>query len=1490
MSRVSSSLSITSLSKQQTKAIATGGNTGKAKILMQLIEQLKKERNEYEKTNQHLMQNTRLICEENQKIRDEIINRKAYYENMLDRCSKSTKTLETEFDRSKKVSKIYHFYKKQAGNPQPTNTESCLITEEMKRYDQEISDTEKSATQLISKFSESEKNLYYYQILLSLNSRLTNINRLFEKEAQNCISTNDSNPQLFKRSRLNRLRQKIGQGDEIKRELSLLDEDAEDEKLASTKKALNDISINFDRCLSIYNEILLISKKRTMIDELDFDDTSYEGSSRSSSRASQKPSSKLSRKKPIEITLDEKVVSSVPKSFSLEDEVDELRRIVGNEGFGYLNGSEREEQYRRMQSLFVPGKFTAYGYDESTDSEKENSQKEDNHSEQQNSDDHQEEETHHVDDNQEEEEDAQEVGDHQEEEDMQQANDCQEEEEMQQAEDCQEEEESRENDGQPAANELEHQEDEDACKGDKSPQQGSASKAGKSRKKHKKKLIKIRRQKVSKQDVAVQAFNSMKSVPITKPKQTKKDDTVQPPQPDTKQAEVNKPVSISILEKLEQKSEQESDQKAGIDNIEKQNLTESDKEKKNILESNSEKHASASALQPLLGDPTKDEETKPFKRTIGNEVITEFLLDESKEESDKANMSESDKANFLDFSTDSYNLEESATSVAYEVGYDSQPRQHNRTLGNVITSEFQLEDLEEDSDAADTEAEQMNQEDVNQESEHECPKQAPDASRSLLVHPIRSRPNNDSKSYLKNVEEEATASEYQLNGYEGLSEKASTSNQILVSDHSQKVSDQKKKESLSLLVHPPKDCPRPDPKRSLKSAEHCTTASEYQLNEFDALSDKISNSNQVLISDHSQKVDTSKSEHSEKVQQNRVSFSILMNQPKISKLSGSRQSKDESDEDALSDCILTETDESEAPVKTQKFFLNNQPELCTDTESELSEKDDVSDISEYVSNETDDESDYPIRTKKFFLQPPPELSSETESEQPQMSDSFKTSVSRLIHSQKDQEQETPGVEKKLMTGGLLLDLEDVSEPEEAPQSNNFGIAAKPAETPKPKLPVQQKPKPEELPRAKLTGQQKPTETPKPKPTETSKSKPAETSKSKPTEAPKPKPIETPKSKPAEVSKPKPAETPKPKLPEQPKPKPEELPRAKPTEQPKQVEQAKSKPVRKPKPNSDDQPRQNLEELAKASQQAVQEAIALLLADKKRSSVNSGKRQIPEHLLLDLEEDPTPTKPRKIELFTKPKPKPAEQPIPQPAEQAQPAEEKKPELPKAETKTSDNKRTSFNLPIHPPKAKKQPRKSTYDPSIFCTPMNDLYGLYDDDLMNDKEKVPITVTLKDIELEGLDSSTPDKAIINRRLVKQKRSDEQRSHSQKGSRNEPKLEANGNSEVVCRFNAFTAPSTARRDKQASPRSKSGLSDVNSNPKKESLLDKAQKAHKCQAVKPKTIQKSKPKYRTNAGKKGNKKDESKQEDKSAKKFYNDMTNKLPSVLMLSNLCCLSE
>ncbi|KAK8838026.1 hypothetical protein M9Y10_035973 [Tritrichomonas musculus] len=221
-----------------------------------------------------------------------------------------------------------------------------------------------------------------------------------------------------------------------------------------------------------------------------------------------------------------------------------------------------------MQSLFVPGKFTARQYEESTDSEKENCQKEYNHSEQQNSDDHQEEEeTHQVDDNQEE-EDVQEVGDHQEEEDVQQANDCQEDEEMQQAEDCQEEEESRENDGQPAANELGQQEDEDAYKGDKSPQHGSASKAGESRKKHKKKLIKIRRQKVSKQDAAVQAFNSMISVPTTKPK---KDDTVQP---DPKQAEVNKPLSISILEKLEQKSEQESDQKAAIDNIEKKNILE----------------------------------------------------------------------------------------------------------------------------------------------------------------------------------------------------------------------------------------------------------------------------------------------------------------------------------------------------------------------------------------------------------------------------------------------------------------------------------------------------------------------------------------------------------------------------------------------------------------------------------------------------------------------------------------------------------------------------------------------------------------------------------------------------------------------------------------------------------------------------------------------------------------------------------------------------
>mgnify|MGYP007031306244 CR=1 FL=1 len=98
------------------------------------------------------------------------------------------------------------------------------------------------------------------------------------------------------------------------------------------------------------------------------------------------------------------------------------------------------------------------------------------------------------------------------------------------------------------------------------------------------------------------------------------------------------------------------------------------------------------------------------------------------------------------------------------------------------------------------------------------------------------------------------------------------------------------------------------------------------------------------------------------------------------------------------------------------------------------------------------------------------------------------------------------------------------------------------------------------------------------------------------------------------------------------------------------------------------------------------------------------------------------------------------------------------------------------------------------------------------------------------------------------------------------------------VCKFDLFTAPSTARKGRPAS-----ASSNVKSKTKTKqaSLLDSTQKAQKYQAIKPKTTPKNTSKYnennRTNAG---NHINQINKEDRSPKRFYNEMTERLPTVL----------
>ncbi|KAK8841570.1 hypothetical protein M9Y10_027194 [Tritrichomonas musculus] len=78
--------------------------------------------------------------------------------------------------------------------------------------------------------------------------------------------------------------------------------------------------------------------------------------------------------------------------------------------------------------------------------------------------------------------------------------------------------------------------------------------------------------------------------------------------------------------------------------------------------------------------------------------------------------------------------------------------------------------------------------------------------------------------------------------------------------------------------------------------------------------------------------------------------------------------------------------------------------------------------------------------------------------------------------------------------------------------------------------------------------------------------------------------------------------------------------------------------------------------------------------------------------------------------------------------------------------------------------KKPFVSHYDPSIFYTPMHKAADVPCKPVHNRvKYQIKLTVTLKDIGLEGLDSSSPDKPYQARQREQQRK---QEKRSQKSS----------------------------------------------------------------------------------------------------------------------------
>ena len=137
-------------------------NNRQVENLKQKISELEKEKKEYLKANHHLTQNTQRIYLQNKILKDAINERAVFYEQVLSKFFRSTRTLQTASDNNQKMSKIYQEYKSKVSSTQKSSKNS-VFNEKIEKIDQELKNIQKNASDLIQKFYESEKKIFDYK-------------------------------------------------------------------------------------------------------------------------------------------------------------------------------------------------------------------------------------------------------------------------------------------------------------------------------------------------------------------------------------------------------------------------------------------------------------------------------------------------------------------------------------------------------------------------------------------------------------------------------------------------------------------------------------------------------------------------------------------------------------------------------------------------------------------------------------------------------------------------------------------------------------------------------------------------------------------------------------------------------------------------------------------------------------------------------------------------------------------------------------------------------------------------------------------------------------------------------------------------------------------------------------------------------------------------------------------------------------------------------
>ncbi|KAK8835013.1 hypothetical protein M9Y10_020618 [Tritrichomonas musculus] len=352
MTRNSSSPSRISFLIKQTAQHVNENIPDDQKKLEELIKKLELEKKEYFKIYEHLRESNESVNKENQILKDTIDDRKAYYEQILDRYFQSNHFLETTIEHNRKMSKIYRSYKTRVRNFQKITKNEKFSNAEMEKFQRELDDIDERVNELMIKFPDSEKQVHQYQVQLSLISRLYKVNNLFSKEAERFVKS-EPNSELLpisNHSAFDELEGEFNNGNELKKELCLYNYDE-----SENQNATNHLAKQINRCLPIYNQLIKINKTKEMLvpnqdnkQENKTEDSTLDSTLDStfilisSSLISPINSPKGNRQNFVQMILD----------VDFNEELFELKRIVKSKDFfDYLNDPKSEGLRNNMQNI-----------------------------------------------------------------------------------------------------------------------------------------------------------------------------------------------------------------------------------------------------------------------------------------------------------------------------------------------------------------------------------------------------------------------------------------------------------------------------------------------------------------------------------------------------------------------------------------------------------------------------------------------------------------------------------------------------------------------------------------------------------------------------------------------------------------------------------------------------------------------------------------------------------------------------------------------------------------------------------------------------------------------------------------------------------------------------------------------------------------------------------------------------------------------------------